>query len=270
MDMAVDGDPPLPRRTVRRVEREDQRSVARVGSDRPPERAIAEAADRLDLHVADRELDREPARDVGVFGTAEAQVGARVLVESRVDLVAVPERWKIAAVGSQEPDAGRHARAGRSVDDFHVDPAGRRRERLDRHAAVAAPAPIGRQAIGPDPLGSHDDRRIGANARSMSRAVVRRTSSRGRPQPTMGGDASRCSASGGGAGRAETPGRGRPPGVRRSSRRCAASGAVRVPAVMPCPGRRSRRRPRCHCRRQVSPAARGAIEPVPPARPAAR
>ena len=123
---------------------------------------MSEPADDLDLDIAVRQVDREPTRDIGVRVTTDRQIGAGVLVEPGVDLVAVSERRQVPAVGGLEPDAGRHGPAGRGVDDLDLQPAHRRRQELDRHPAEPGFRPLGRQPVRGDLVRSDGDRGIGS------------------------------------------------------------------------------------------------------------
>ena len=173
-----------------------------VDVERSRERAIAEPADHLDLHGPVRQLDREPARDVGVGRAAEDEVRAGVLVEARVDLVAMAERREVAPVGRLEPDAGRHRFAGRRIDDLDVDPTGRRPKGFDRHGAEPLAPAVGRQAARRNEILADGDRGVPGHREvdEPSRSVGPSIAS-GTPQPATALDCRPAALSGGGAGR---------------------------------------------------------------------
>ena len=175
-----------------RLERQDERGAATVAVDveRSGERAIAEPADHLDLHGPVRQLDGEPARDVGVGRAAEDEVRAGVLVEARVDLVAMPERREVPPVGRPEPDPGGHRLAGRRVDDLDLDPTRRRPKRLDGHGAEPLARAVGRQAARRHEILADGDRgvRRSSRGRRASRSPGASAAS-GSPQPATALDA---------------------------------------------------------------------------------
>ena len=144
--------------------------------ERPGERAIAEPADDLDLHRAVRQLDGEPAGDVGVGRAAEDQVRAGVLVEARVDLVAMPERREVPPVGGPEPDPGRHRPRRSSHRRSRPRPGASASEAIRwsrRRTACGRRRPAG----GPparDPRRRRSWRRRSSRGRRASRSLARR------------------------------------------------------------------------------------------------
>ena len=162
--------------------------------------SVAEPAHHLDLDGAVRQRDREPTRDVRVGRTTEDEVRPGVLVEPRIDLVAVSERREVSAVGRHEPDAGGRRFAARRVDDLDVDPSRRRAQRLDDDPAeppLARRQPEGRSP-GSGPRRSRPSRPAPSRGRRAD-AADDAASSVGTPQPTtrVGG---RPAATGAGAG----------------------------------------------------------------------
>ena len=119
------------------------RSIAISTSRRPgptdepaADRSMIEALDDLDLDRADRQVDPERARHVGVGVRAQDHAGARVLEDRRVDLLAVPERRQVAAVLGDEPDPGRRRLVGHGQPD--VDPDIGRRQWSDADATAGS------------------------------------------------------------------------------------------------------------------------------------
>ena len=123
-------------------------------------RRSIEPADDLHLHAADRQVDREAAGNIGVGRRSQDQVATVVLVEARIDLVAMPDRRQVATVGGGEADAGRRPLAGRPVDDLHLDRDARWREHLDRSPAgrIAERATREQVGAGESPVTEAEDR----------------------------------------------------------------------------------------------------------------
>ena len=199
VDVRVGGDPAPGVEVDRPVERQTS-SVARRGLhlEPCPRRGPVEPADDLDVDRAGRQLDGEPAGDIGIGGGPEDEVAAGVLEERRVDLVAMADRRQVAPVGGGEADPARDRLAGRSVHDLDLDRDARRRQHLDR----AGPGRITLRARGQQLARRHvpvveaddgvlADRQVDdAGPRSASPASPGRAASfvparRGRPQPTI-------------------------------------------------------------------------------------
>ena len=164
---------------------------------------MIEALDDLDLDRAQRQVDRERARHVGVGVTAQDQAGPGVLEGGRVDLLAVAEQQQVAAVGGHEPDPARGRLAVRRDPD--LDPDVGRCQRLDRDRAARIPK--GRdQVSGGDPPAGDRDGRVGAIAMSTTSGDPSASASAGSvvpgsrcPQPIGAG--LRCGPPAGAAGR---------------------------------------------------------------------
>ncbi len=110
---------------------------------RPP----IEAADELDVDPAHRQVDREPAGDIGVRGRSEDEIRAGVLEVPGVDLVTMAERRQVATVRRREADPSGHTLAGRSIDDLHLDRDLGRGQDLDRSLAGRIAQPDPRQQV---------------------------------------------------------------------------------------------------------------------------
>ena len=132
------------------------------------------------------------------------EVGADVLVQARVDLVAMAQRRQVAAVGGTEMDARRHRLAGRRIDDLDLEPAGRARQRLDREARRIVATVRRPGAAAPERRSSSiTSVASGAMATSTNAAEVAARSwpSRALPQPAIESAGQPSAATGAGAAR---------------------------------------------------------------------
>ena len=147
VDMAVDGCPSGIVR-VDALDRQDHRRSVASDLDRAPQRPVAEAMDDLDVDGPDGQQDREPSGDVRVGVIAEDHVGAEILVEAGIDLVAMSERREVASIRRQETDPGGHRPAAGGIHDLDLDALRRGRQGLDRDAVESLALALRREAIG--------------------------------------------------------------------------------------------------------------------------
>ena len=135
VDVRVGGDPASRVQLDCPIQRELEAAGRRLDVDPRPMRRPVEPTDDLDLDRADRQLDREPARDIGVRRRAEDEIAARVLEETRVDLVAMTHGRQVAAIGGGEADPAGNPLTARPIDDLDLNRDACRGQDLDRSPA---------------------------------------------------------------------------------------------------------------------------------------
>ena len=162
VNVAVGGDPAPAVEVDRPVERELEAAGRWIDLDSRAMRGAVEPTDDLHLDDANREVDREAARDVGVGRRSQDQVAAVVLVEPAIHLVAMADGRQVATIGSPEADPAGGALARSPVDDLDLDRHARRREQLDRPAAAGFVECMAREQVdGRDGPIAETERRVG-------------------------------------------------------------------------------------------------------------
>ena len=155
VDVGVGREPAVRAQVDRSVDRD--LDVPESGPDDEPaaDGSMIEALDDLDVDRADRQVDPERTRHVGVRVRAEDDPGARVLEDRGVDFLAVPERRQVAAILGDEPDAGRRRLVGHRQADVDADIGRRQRSDADATAgSVRTGVEVGDPdvpAVDPDP-----------------------------------------------------------------------------------------------------------------------